>query len=148
MRTFEDISLCFAKAKLLDLELTKRTQGFYIEDPHQLLTIITPTDFKPKSFFNNKANSTYAIYHKTTWDIIPKFLSEQLIRPAAWSVDARGIPKQFPSYGFFGVSAALGSMNLNQWAMNVVTAGLYKIGKRRLVGLEQAATISCRGGAS
>ena len=39
----ENISLCFAKAKLLDLELAKRTQGFYIEDPNQQLTIVTPT---------------------------------------------------------------------------------------------------------
>ena len=97
----ENISLCFAKAQLLDLELAKRTQGFYIEDPHHLLTIVTLTDFKHKPPFNNSSNSIYAIYHKTNWDTIPKILSKQLIRPAAWSVDGQGIPWQFPSYEFF-----------------------------------------------
>ena len=49
----ENISLCFAKAKLLDLQLAKRTQGFYNEDAYHLLTIVTPTDFKPKPPFNS-----------------------------------------------------------------------------------------------
>ena len=55
------------------------------------------------------------------------------MRPAAWSVDAQGIPKQFPSYGFFGISAEVCSMTLNQWSMNVVATGLYKIGKKTIV---------------
>ena len=62
-----------------------------------------------------------------------------MIRPADWSADAQGIPQQFPSYGFFEVSAELSSMSLNSWSMNVVTTGLYKIGKNalpaRLIGI-------------
>ena len=74
---------------MLNPELTKRTEAFYVEDPedpHYLLTIAT--DFTPKPPFSAKGNSTYAIYHKTDWEVIPKIFSEQLIRPEAWSVDS------------------------------------------------------------
>ena len=128
----ENISICFAKAQMLDLELARKMQGFYAEDPHQLLTIVTPTNFPAKLPFFNNSNSTCAIYDKTTLETILKILAEQLIRPAAWIVDPQGIPKQFPSYGFFRVSAELNSMNLNPWLMNVVTTGLYRIGKNAL----------------
>ena len=98
-RLVENISWCFAKAKLLNPDLAKRTQAFYVEDPHYPLTIVTPTDFEPKPPFSTKANWTSAIYHKTNWETIPKILSEQLIGPA-WVSTLRVFHSNFPATDF------------------------------------------------
>ena len=115
-----------------NVELAKRTQGFYIEDPHHLLTV-TPTDFQPKPHFNNNSNSIYAIYHKTTCDTIsqkfyPNNSSDQLLGV----LTPRASHSNSPATDFFGVSNESGAMSLNSWSMGTVTSGLYKIGKNPL----------------
>ena len=34
----ENISLCFARAKMLDPDLARRTEAFFVEDPNYLLS--------------------------------------------------------------------------------------------------------------
>ena len=92
---------------------------------------------------------------------VPKILSEQLIGPAAWGVDAQGIPKQFPSYGFFGVWAERWfnepqsmvhecgcSRALQNWENALPAVWLGFFAAPRWADMEQLAMIRCSGDAN
>ena len=123
----------FARAGLLHVHLAKRAKGYYIET-HNLLTVVTPTGLEEKPLFDKDDSNT--IYHRTEWDVIPKDwwkTLEDTIRPSGWSRNADNIPNQYPCFGFFGYGAEIvTSSALSDWAVNICTSGLYKIGKGQL----------------
>ena len=41
-----NISGCFARARMLNLDLARRTESFFVEWPNRLLTVAVPTDFQ------------------------------------------------------------------------------------------------------
>lgn len=126
----QNIGVAFAQADLLDLTLARGTRGYYIERD-QTLTITTPTGFPRKPPFKD-AGGVHHIYltqHRTDWSNIPMILKDQLCRPASWGRDERGIPKQFPSYGFFGYAAEMNGHDLEAYAVTLTSANLNKIGK-------------------
>ena len=97
--------------------MAKRTKGYYIET-HNLLTITTPTGLPEKLPFDNDDSGTYAIYHRTDWEVVAKILVEDVIRPAGWSRNTDNIPNQYPYFGFFGYCAELGtSTSLTDWTV-------------------------------
>ena len=123
----------FARDGLLHVHLAKRAKGYYIET-HNLLTVVTPTGLEEKPLFDKDDSNT--IYHRTEWDVIPKDwwkTLEDTIRPSGWSRNADNIPNQYPCFGFFGYGAEIvTSSALSDWAVNICTSGLYKIGKGQL----------------
>ena len=130
----ENISGCFARAGLLDVDLAKQTESFFVEWPNRLLTVAVPTHFIAKPPLLPHGNNTYAFYHKTEWSTVPKILVERMIRPADWSRDADGVPQQFPSYGPFGASVETGKMTppMTQHTANQLSNSLFRIGKGQL----------------
>ena len=87
-----NISGCFAQARMLNLDLARRTESFFVEWPNRLLTVAVPTDFQLKPAWSTQGNYKYALYHKTEWPIVPKILSECMVRPADWTKDNKGVP--------------------------------------------------------
>ena len=127
--TVRNIARAFAQSDLLDIELAKQTQAFYIE-PENLLTITVPTGLKKKPIYRGEHMGTYLIYHKTSWESVAKILAEDCIRPATWTKNEAGIPTQYPCYGFFGMSSEIADTdNLPGYAVRICTSQLYKIGK-------------------
>ena len=106
----DNIANCFARARMLNPDLARRTESFFVEWPHQLFTVAVPTDFDLKDAWATQGNSKYAFYHKTDWSNVPKILSERLIRPADWTRNSDGVPQQFPSYGPFGMACEVHSV--------------------------------------
>ena len=110
-----NIAKCFAKAGRLDIELAKRTKGYFIET-HNLLTITTPTGLPEKPACRNDYSATYPIYHRADWEAVAKILVKDVIRPAGWSRSEENIPDQYPSFGFFGFCSEIGdSSQLTDW---------------------------------
>ena len=127
--TVTNIARAFAQARLLDLNLAWKTQGFYVE-PENLLTIAVPTGFPKKEIYKGEHSGTYISYHKTSWESVAKILVENCIRPASWTKNEAGIPTQYPCYGFFGYSFEIADTDeLQPYAIRVCTSNLYKIGK-------------------
>ena len=127
-----NIARAFGQADRLDITYAQGTQGFYVEQEN-LLTITVPTGLPEKPIYKNDHSATYMIYHKTSWDIVPKILVEDCIRPASWSTDEQGHPSQYPCYGFFGMSAEIGDhRKLASYAVKQCTSQLYKIGKGQM----------------
>ena len=127
--TVRNIARAFAQSDLLDIELARQTQAFYIE-PENLLTITVPTGLKKKPIYRGEHMGTYLIYHKTSWESVAKILAEDCIRPATWTKNEAGIPTQYPCYGFFGMSSEIADIdNLPGYAVKICTSQLYKIGK-------------------
>ena len=124
----ENLAICFAKSNLLDIELAKKTQGWFIE-ANRLLTVTVPTGFPLCNPFHQDESAWYLCYHKTDWTNIPKILLDKMVRPAAWSRDEHGQPAQYPSYGFFGYASQISSQELTHHAVDVCTRNLNKIGK-------------------
>ena len=67
----DNISYSFARARMLNPELAKRTESFFVEWPNQLFTVAVPTDFELKDAWASQGNSKYAFYHKTDWSNVP-----------------------------------------------------------------------------
>ena len=65
--TVKNIARAFAQSNLLDIELARQTQAFYIE-PENLLTITVPTGLRKKPIYRGEHMGTYLIYHKTSWE--------------------------------------------------------------------------------
>ena len=127
--TVKNIARAFAQSNLLDIELARQTQAFYIE-PENLLTITVPTGLKKKPIYCGEHMGTYLIYHKTSWETVAKILAEDCIRPATWTKNEAGMPTQYPCYGFFGMSSEIADIdNLAGYAVKICTSQLYKIGK-------------------
>ena len=80
--TVTNIARAFAQARLLDLNLARRTQAFYVE-PENLLTITVPTGLPKKPIYRGEHAGTYMSYHKTSWESVAKILAEDCIRPAS-----------------------------------------------------------------
>ena len=130
----DNIANCFARAWMLNPDLARRTESFFVEWPHQLFTVAVPTDFDLKDAWAPQGNSKYAFYHKTGWSNVPKILSKRLIRPADWTRDSDGDPQQFPSYGPFGMACEVHSVKapLGLQAASQLSNRLFKIGKGQL----------------
>ena len=130
----DNISYSFARARMLNPELAKRTESFFVEWPNQLFTVAVPTDFELKDAWASQGNSKYAFYHKTDWSNVPKILSERLVRPADWTRDGDGVPQQFPSYGPFGMACEVHSVTapLGLQTASQLSNRLFKIGKGQL----------------
>ena len=127
-----NIARAFGQADRLDITYAQGTQGFYVEQEN-LLTITVPTGLPEKPVYKGDHSATYMIYHKTGWDIVPKILVEDCIRPASWSTDEQGHPSQYPCYGFFSMSAEVGDhKKLTPYAVKQCTSQLYKIGKGQM----------------
>ena len=127
--TVTNIARAFAQARLLDLNLARRTQAFYVE-PENLLTITVPTGLPKKPIYRGEHAGTYMSYHKTSWESVAKILAEDCIRPASWTKNEAGIPTQYPCYGFFGMSSEIADIDeLQAYAVKLCTSQLYKIGK-------------------
>ena len=93
--TVTNIARAFARARLLDVNLARKTQGFYVE-PENLLTITVPTGLPNKEIYRGEHAGTYLSYHKTSWESVAKSLAENCIRPASWTKNEAGIPTQYP----------------------------------------------------
>ena len=120
--TVTNIAQCFAQARLLDVNLAKRTRADFVE-PECLLTITVPTGLPPKDTYKGEFAGTYVSYHKTSWESVAKILTENCVRPASWT-------KNDPCYGFFGYSCEITDPDdLKLWPIRVCTSNLYKIGK-------------------
>ena len=127
--TVTNMAKAFAQAQLLDLNLARKTQGFYVE-PENLLTIAVPTGLPKKEIYRGQHAGTYLSYHKTSWESVAKILVENCIRPASWTKNEAGIPTQYPCYGFFGYSCEIADTEeLQPYAIRLCTSNLYKIGK-------------------
>ena len=127
--TVMNIARAFAQARLLDVDLARRTQGFYVE-PENLLTITIPTGLPKKPIYKGEHAGTHLCYHKTSWESVAKILAEDCIRPASWTKNEAGIPTQFPCYGFFGMSSEIADIDdLPGYSVKLCTSQLYKIGK-------------------
>ena len=127
--TVRNLARAFAQSDLLDIELARQTQAFYIE-PENLLTITVPTGLKKKPIYRGEHMGTYLIYHKTSWESVAKILAEDCIRPATWTKNEAGMPTQYPCYGFFGMSSEIADIDhLPGYAVKICTSQLYKIGK-------------------
>ena len=127
--TVGNIAKACAQARLLDLNLARRTRGFFVE-PECLLTITVPTGLPRKDIYKGEHSGTYISYHKTSWESVAKILVENCVRPASWAKNEAGIPMQFPCYGFFGYSFEIADpQDLKPWPIRVCTSNLYKIGK-------------------
>ena len=127
--TVKNIARAFGQANRLDITYAQETQGFYVEHEN-LLTITVPTGLPIKPVYKNDHSATYLIYHRTSWDTVPKILVENCIRPASWSTNEQGHPTQYPCYGFFGMSAEIRDhRHLDAHAVKQCTSQLYKIGK-------------------
>ena len=127
--TVTNIARAFAQSRLLDLNLARKTQGFFVE-PESLLTIAVPTGLPKKEIYKGEHSGTYISYHKTSWESVAKILVENCVRPASWTKNEAGIPIQFPCYGFFGYSSEIADTDeLQPYAIRVCTSNLYKIGK-------------------
>ena len=139
-----NISSCFARARMLNLDLARRTESFFVDWPNRLLTVAVPTDFEVKKAWGKQGNSKYAFYHKTDWSTVPKILSEGMIRPADWTKDSTGVPQQFPSYGPFGMAVEAGSVYapLQPYAANQLSNGLFRIGKGHECGDHRVLSMS------
>ena len=105
-----NIARAFAQARLLDVDLARKTQGFYVE-PENLLTITVPTGLPKKAIYRGEHAGTYLSYHKTSWESVAKILAEDCIRPASWTKNEAGIPTQYPCYGFFGMSSEIADID-------------------------------------
>ena len=130
----DNISYSFARARMLNSDLAKRTESFFVEWPNQLLTVAVPTDFALKKPWTSQGNCKYAFYHKTDWANVPKILSEQLVRPADWTRDSDGVPQQFPCYGPFGMACEVNSVKapLGHHPACQLSNRIFKIGKGQL----------------
>ena len=130
----DNIAYSFARARMLNPDLAKRTESFFVEWPNQLFTVAVPTDFELKGAWASQGNSKYAFYHKTDWSNVPKILSERLIRPADWTRDGDGVPQQFPSYGPFGMACEVHPVTapLGLQTASELSNRLFKIGKGQL----------------
>ena len=130
----DNISYSFARARMLNPDLAKRTESFFVEWPNQLLTVTVPTDFELKKPWTSQGNCKYAFYHKTDWATIPKILSEQLVCPADWTRDSEGVPQQFPSCGPFGMACEVNSVTapLTPHTAGQLSNRIFKIGKGQL----------------
>ena len=127
--TVTNIARAFAQARLLDVNLARKTQGFYVE-PENLLTITVPTGLPKKEIYRGEHAGTYLSYHKTSWESVTKILAENCIRPASWTKNEAGIPTQYPCYGFFGYSCEIADIDeLQPYAIKLCTSNLYKVGK-------------------
>ena len=127
--TVKNIARAFAQSNLLDIELARQTQAFYIE-PENLLTITVPTGLRKKPIYRGEHMGTYLIYHKTSWESVAKILAEDCIRPATWTKNEAGVPTQYPCYGFFGMSSEIAGIDtLPGYAVKICTSQLYRIGK-------------------
>ena len=127
--TVINIAKAFAQARLLDINLAKRTRAFYVE-PENLLTITVPTGLPKKPIYRSEHAGTYLIYHKTSWESVAKILAEDCIRPATWTKNEAGYPTQYPCYGFFGMSSEIADIDdLPAYAVKLCTSQLYRIGK-------------------
>jgi hypothetical protein len=123
---------CYAYSDRLDLNLAKRTQGYFIE-PENLLTITVPTGLPSKDPHKGDDSNTYASYHRTDWSAVTKIRVEDCIRPAGWSKNERNVPNQYPCYGFFGFSTEIDDPDdLGHWAVKNCTSNLFRIGKGQL----------------
>ena len=127
--TVMNIARAFAQARLLDVNLARKTQSFYVE-PENLLTITVPTGLPKKAIYRGEHAGTYLSYHKTSWESVAKILAEDCIRPASWTKNEAGIPTQYPCYGFFGMSSEIADIDeLPAYSVKLCTSQLYKIGK-------------------
>ena len=61
--TVTNIARAFAQARLLDLNLARNTQGFFVE-PECLLTIAVPTGLPKKDIFKGEHSGTYISYQE------------------------------------------------------------------------------------
>ena len=108
--TVTNIAQCFAQARLLDINLAKRTRGYFVE-PECLLTITVPTGLPPykDTYKVGEFAGAYVSYHKTSWESVSvaKILAENCVRPASWAKNEAGTPTQYPCYGFFGYSCEI-----------------------------------------
>ena len=105
--TVTNIARAFAQARLLDINLARKTQALFVE-PENLLTIVVPTTGLPKKeIYRGEHSATYISYHKTSWESVAKILVENCVRPASWTKNEAGIPTQYPCYGFFGYSCEI-----------------------------------------
>ena len=130
----DNISYSFARARMLNPDLAKRTESFFVEWPNQLFTVAVPTDFELKKPWTSQGNCKYAFYHKTDWANVPKILSERLVRPADWTRDSDGVPQQFPCYGPFGMTCEVHSVKapLGHQPACQLSNRIFKIGKCQL----------------
>ena len=127
--TVTNIAKAFAQARLLDINLARRTRAFYVE-PENLLTITVPTGLPKKPIYRSEHAGTYLSYHKTSWESVAKILAEDCIRPATWTRNEAGIPTQYPCYGFFGMSSEIADIDdLPAYSVKLCTSQLYRIGK-------------------
>ena len=127
--TVTNIAKAFAQARLLDINLARRTRAFYVE-PENLLTITVPTGLPKKPIYRSEHAGTYLSYHKTSWESVAKILAEDCIRPATWTRNEAGIPTQYPCYGFFGMSSEISDIDdLPAYSVKLCTSQLYRIGK-------------------
>ena len=127
--TVTNIARAFAQARLLDINLARKTQAFLVE-PENLLTIVVPTCLTKKEIYRGEHSATYISYHKTSWESVAKILVENCVRPASWTKNEAGIPTQYPCYGFFGYSCEIADTDeLHPYEIRVLTSNLYKIGK-------------------
>ena len=111
-----NIAKCFAKAGRLDIELAKRTKGYFIET-HNLLTITTPTGLPEKPAFRNDYSATYPIYHRADWEGRGKNLGQRCYQDRLDGVETKKTSlTSTPSFGFFGFCSEIGdSSQLTDW---------------------------------
>ena len=93
--TVTNIARAFAQARLLDLNLARKTQGFFVE-PESLLTIAVPTGLPKKDIYKGEHSGTYISYHKTSWESVAKILVENCARPANWTKKRSRHPNPIP----------------------------------------------------
>ena len=81
--TVTNIARAFAQARLLDINLARKTQAFFVE-PENLLTIVVPTGLPKKEIYRGEHSATYISYHKTSWESVAKILVEDCVRPSSY----------------------------------------------------------------
>ena len=79
--TVTNIARAFAQARLLDVNLARKTQGFYVE-PENLLTITVPTGLPKKEIYRGEHAGTYLSYHKMSWESVAKISGGGLRPPS------------------------------------------------------------------
>ena len=93
----DNISKCFARARLLKPDLARRTESFFLDWPNHLLTVAVPTDFDLKDAWARQGNSKYAFYHKTDCPTSPRSSLSALYAPQIGPKTAKGCPNNFPA---------------------------------------------------
>jgi hypothetical protein len=122
-----NIAKCFAKADRLDVELAKRTKGYFIEALN-LLAITIPTGLPEKPAFRNVEHTLSIIAQ--IGGLWQKSWSKMLSAPLDGVETAK--TSQISTLDLASLDSLRKSSELTDWAVTNCTAGLHRIGKGQL----------------